>query len=86
MNIIRTHLFDDDDADDTKKRLKEDLADNFSLFVEDDKDILEIILVHGFEFDVEDSILLGIHENGIALATIFIPYTNIAGIQLITAE
>jgi len=86
MNIIRTHLFDDNDGDDIKKKLKKALADNFFLHTENDKDILEIFLIHGIEFDTEGSILIGINNNGIALATLFIPYSNIAGIHLTTTE
>jgi hypothetical protein len=68
------------------EQLRDQLSEYLGLYIEDD-DLLEISLVHeiDYEFD-DDDILIDITNFGISVAGVFIPYSNIACINLIAVE
>jgi len=74
------------ESEEGKGELKEKIFDRFGLFINDDKDMIEITFHHDYDFDTEFLFILDIFDNGITLPLIFIPYTNIAFIRLIPAK
>jgi hypothetical protein len=70
----------------TDKIMQDRISEHLGLFIEDD-DLLEITLIHEIDYECDDDdIIIDVMVNGISLAGVFIPYSNIACIMVVDNE